>query len=169
MAVATKAPEKDKPVSPQPEPTQEPATTVAMRPKWADFEAEIRRRETEISTLLPTHISREKFVNTAVIAAKNNPDLLICDRRSLHAAITKAAEDGLQPDGREGVINVYNEKRKINGKDVWIKVACWIPMTWGIRKRARELCGMIIDAQIVHENDKFTWQQGDNPSIDPSH
>lgn len=133
---------------------------------WSQFEGEIRSRDAEIATLLPSHISKEKFVNTAIIAAKNNPDLILCDRRSLHAAITKAAEDGLQPDGREGVINVYKEKRVVGGKDVWLKVACWIPMTFGIRKRARELCGMIIDAQIVHANDDFDWHQGDNPHID---
>lgn len=140
-----------------------PSTEVAS---WSQFESEVRSRDAEIATLLPSHISKEKFVNTAIIAAKNNPDLILCDRRSLHAAITKAAEDGLQPDGREGVINVYKEKRVIGGKDVWLKVACWIPMTFGIRKRARELCGMIIDAQIVHENDDFDWHQGDNPHID---
>ena len=141
----------------------QPATEISP---WSAFENEVRSRSTEIDSLLPGHISRDKFINTAIIAAKNNPDLVRCDRRSLHAAITKAAEDGLQPDGREGVFNVYNEKRKIGGKDEWIKVACWIPMAWGIRKRAREICGMIIDAQVVYENDTFVWHQGDDPRIE---
>ena len=126
---------------------------VAMAPRWQEFESELRTREAEIATLLPTHISRERFISMAIIAAKNNQDLVKCDRRSLHAAITKAAEDGLQPDGREGVINVY------------AGAACWIPMAYGIRKRAREICGMIIDAQVVHENDFFERQQGDDPKI----
>ena len=143
----------------------EQTKAVAERPKWQELEGELRNREAEIATLLPTHISRERFINMAIIAAKNNQDLVKCDRRSLHAAITKAAEDGLQPDGREGVVNVYNEKREIDGKETWVKVACWIPMAHGIRKRAREICGMIIDAQVVHENDFFERQQGDDPKI----
>ena len=126
---------------------------VAQIPRWQEFEGELRVREAELATLLPSHISRERFINMAIIAAKNNQDLVRCDRRSLHAAVTKAAEDGLQPDGREGVINVYKGQ------------ACWIPMTHGIRKRAREICGMIIDAQVVHEHDFFEHQQGDDPKI----
>lgn len=151
---------------PKPAPSTEVVKATEQRPTWAQFEAEIREREAEIASLLPTHISRERFLNTCIIAAKNNPDLMLCDRRSLHAALTKAAEDGLQPDGREGVINTYNEKRKVGNKETWVKVACWIPMTYGIRKRARELCGMIVDAQIVCENDKFARRQGDRPAIE---
>lgn len=136
---------------------------------WTEFENELRTREQELASLLPSHISRERFINTAIIAAKNNPDLVLCDRRSLHAAVTKAAEDGLQPDGREGVINVYNEQRERKKGNVvekyWVKVACWIPMAFGIRKRAREICGMIIDAQIVCKNDTVVWEQGDTPKF----
>lgn len=134
------------------------------------FRAEIAEREEEIAKILPPNVSREKFTATALIAVKNNPELLQCERRSLHAAVTRAAEDGLQPDGREGVINVYNEKRKVRKGNAWVeswvKVAAWIPMVYGIRKRARELCGMIVDAQVVHENDEFEWHQGDDPRID---
>lgn len=122
------------------------------------FRGEILSREDELGSILPPHISREKFVNTAIIAVKNNPDLLSCDRRSLHAAVTKAAEDGLQPDGREGVITYF----KVDGT----KQAQWNPMLFGIRKRARELCDMIVDAQVVYENDTFIWHQGDDPRIE---
>ncbi|KWT70724.1 Recombinational DNA repair protein RecT (prophage associated) [Hyphomicrobium sulfonivorans] len=134
------------------------ATAVAVRNPLDEFRNEIALREDELASILPPHISREKFVNTAIIAVKNNPDLLTCDRRSLHAAVTKAAEDGLQPDGREGVITYF----KVDGK----KQAQWNPMLFGIRKRARELCDMIIDAQVVHANDVFHWHQGDDPRIE---
>lgn len=123
------------------------------------FRGEIMSREEEIASILPPHISREKFVNTAIIAVKNNPELLRCDRRSLHAAVTKAAEDGLQPDGREGVITWFKDK------DKGCLVAQWNPMLYGIRKRARELCDMIIDAQVVYANDEFVRDQGDDPRI----
>ena len=122
------------------------------------FRGEIMSREDELGSILPAHINRDKFLNTAVIAVKNNPDLLKCERRSLHAAVTKAAEDGLQPDGREGVITHYKTDGKL--------VAQWNPMLFGIRKRARELCDMIIDAQVVYQGDTFVWHQGDEPRIE---
>lgn len=127
------------------------STAVA---KFSSLQDELRNREKEIGLLLPSHVDRERFLNAAIVAAKNNPKLTECNRRSLHAALTKAAEDGLLPDGREGVINCY-------GND-----ATWIPMTYGIRKRAREICGIIIDAQVVHANDHFVWHQGDDPKIE---
>lgn len=127
------------------------STAVA---KFGSFQDELHGRAHEIGLLLPSHVDRERFLNAAIVAAKNNPKLMDCNRRSLHAALSKAAEDGLLPDGREGVINCY-------GTD-----ATWIPMTYGIRKRAREICGIVIDAQVVHANDMFVWSQGDEPKIE---
>lgn len=126
---------------------------------WQDFEGELRNREREIASMLPTHISRERFLNSAIAAVKQNPDLLRATPRSLFAAVTKSAQDGILPDGREGVITIYNVKDEG-------MVAQWNPMTYGLRKRARELDEIIIDAQVVCEGDKFLWHQGDEPKIE---
>lgn len=118
------------------------------------FSHEIAAREEELSNVLAPHIPPERFKQVALIAVKNNPDLLKVNRKSLHQAITEAAEDGLMPDGREGVITPYKGE------------ASWNPMVYGIRKRAKELCNMIIDSQVVHQNDRFVWHQGDEPRIE---
>jgi recombination protein RecT len=131
-----------------------------------EFHGELVARQDELSRILPPHINRDRFLQTAIIAFQDNPDLALADRQSVHKALTKAAEDGLHPDGREGTITIFSAKVKRNGKEVWIKQAQWSPMTWGIRKRARELCSMVIDAQVVYAADKFIWRQGDHPSID---
>lgn len=135
---------------------------------WEGFEAEIRSREQAIVSMLPNHVSRERFINSAIAAVKQTPELLNATPRSLFGAVTKSAQDGLLPDGREGVITIYNEKQKdkATGKDVWVKAAQWNPMAYGLRKRARELDNIIIDAQVVYENDEFTWHQGDAPHIE---
>ena len=39
-------------------------------------------------------------------------------------------------------------------------------MAYGIRKRAKEMDGIIVDTQIVHENDRFLWSQGDDARIE---
>ena len=130
------------------------------------FKNELVARQDEIAALLPSTITREAFVNTAIVAVKNNPALLECDRRSLHKAVTAAAHDGMKPDGREGVIIPQNEKIEVNGKDVWTKTARWQPMAHGIRKRARELDGIIVDTAVVHENDHFRHIHGDDARIE---
>jgi RecT family len=134
------------------------------------FRNELIARDEEIGSLLPTTISREAFRNTAIIAVKKNPQLLECERRSLHNAVSAAAFDGLRPDGKEGVILPRREKFKVKddkGKETekWHLVASWQPMTYGIRKRARELDSMVIDAAVVHKNDTFDWDVGDTPYI----
>ena len=133
---------------------------------YIDFQSELHTREHEIASLLPRHVSRERFMSSAVAAVKQNPELLSCTPRSLFQAVTQSAQDGLLPDGREGVITVYNQKVKQAGKDVWEKTAKWNPMVWGLRKRARETDEIIIDARVVHANDQFIWRQGDDPKIE---
>jgi recombination protein RecT len=130
---------------------------------WETFESELKSREQSIVAMLPGHISRERFINSAIAAVKQTPDLLACMPRSLFSAITKSAQDGLLPDGREGVITIYNEKQKDN---TWAKIAQWNPMAWGLRKRARELDDIIVSTSVVHKNDAFTYQEGDDPRIE---
>lgn len=143
------------------------AASVKLTP-LETFEVELAGRDAELTSILPEHIDIGRFIAAAKIWVRDNPDLAIrVDRASLHRAITQAAEDGLMPDGREGVINVYWTKVKdANGKEIWIDAAKWIPMVHGIRKRAMELQQIVIDAQVIHQRDKVVWRQGDNPTFD---
>lgn len=141
------------------------APSAETEKKGETFTAALATRIDEIAPLLPNYISKERFAAAAHAAIKHNPDLLLCTQRSLFNALTKAAQDGLLPDGNEGFINSYKTKFVVNGKDEWWPVASWSPMLYGIRKRARELDGIIIDAQVVCKNDKFSREQGDDPKI----
>jgi recombination protein RecT len=134
------------------------AEQVTALVPFEGFKSELVARQEEIATLLPPTITREAFVATAIVAVKNNPALLECDRRSLHNAVTKAAHDGLRADGREGVIIPQREDGKLTAR--------WQPMVYGIRKRARELDDIMIDAQVVYENDRFLRLQGDDAKIE---
>ena len=138
-------------------------------PATSPLHGEILSRQGEIIPLLPRHVPLEKFLACASAAIQNNPDLALVEKRILWREVAKAAVDGLMPDGREGVINVYNEKYKevVNGRDEWKwrKSCCWIPMTYGLRKRAMELAGVVIDAQVVNERDEFEWEKGSRPFI----
>jgi recombination protein RecT len=142
-----------------------PATTKGGRglAAWQDFEKELSSREKSIAALLPRHVGKARFLSSAIAAVKQTPDLLKCTPRSLFAAIGKSAQDGLIPDGREGVITIYKERQKDGS---YQNVAQWNPMTYGLRKRARELDAILINAQVVHENDHFVREEGDNPHIE---
>lgn len=153
-------------------------TAVSARPPtntWEGFTRELNERGKEIAPLLPSNVTWERFKNTAIAAAKQDPSILRATPRSLFGALTKAAQDGLLPDGREGFINVYSlkVKRKREGSNATFEdyedTATWSPMAYGLRKRARELDDMIVDAQAVYANDLFKQVQGDTPSIMHEH
>lgn len=154
-ATTTKPKAQTAPLTEAP-PAQLPAT-IKAKDAWENFQHDIEARATEIASQLPSNLPRERFINASIAAVKANTGILLATPRSLMAAITKAAQDGLLPDGREGIITVYNGKGGA--------IAQWNPMLFGIRKRARELDGLIIDAQVVVDGDEYDFELGDEPRI----
>ena len=145
--------------------TEVAAPKVNPREAWGTFETDIQARANEIASQLPSNVTRERFVNATIAAVKATPELLLATPRSLMSAVVKAAQDGLLPDGREGIITTYLQKVPNSNPERKELVAQWNPMFAGIRKRAREIDGIIIDAQVVVEGDDFEFELGDNPFI----
>lgn len=131
--------------------TKQPGKSLTV---WESFEEELKSRELAICSMLPSHVNKERFKNSVIAAVKQTPGLLKATPKSLFSAVTKSAQDGLLPDGREGVITVYKDE------------AQWNPMAFGLRKRAREIDDIMVDAQVVYKNDAFVWDQGDHPRIE---
>ena len=129
------------------------AKTETPKERYTNVVQQFTEREGEILSMLPSNVSQTKFKNAALAAIKRDPMILNASPRSLMVAFTQAAQDGLLPDGKEGVINVYKGEAK------------WNPMIAGIRRRARELDNLLIDAQVVYKADKFVCRQGDDPAI----
>jgi recombinational DNA repair protein RecT len=106
---------------------------------------------------LPPHINRERFVSAALACLRQTSDIGKATTNSVKAALIRAAQDGLLPDGREGVITVFKDQ------------AAWNPMIYGLRKRGKELENLIVDAQAFYENDTdglgILVEQGDEPRI----
>lgn len=142
------------------------AVTVIPPSENSSFKKQLSDREGEYRSLLPSSIPVERFMAVAQTAVKKSPRLLECTPRSLFLAFSQAAQDGLLPDGKQGIILDHNTKVSERGKqDRWELQATWIPMAFGIRKRARETDKIIIDAQVVYANDFFDRDQGDDPKI----
>lgn len=114
------------------------------------------RMEGQFKAALPAHISPEKFIRVAATAVQTNPELQGADRNSLYAACTKAAQDGLLPDGRESALVMFG------------KQATYMPMIAGILKKLRnsgELSS--ITSQVIHRNDPFKyWIDSDGEHLE---
>ena len=139
--------------------------------QYEGFAAALDERAPTIKAVLPSHVSMERFKAVALSAASQRPEILKCTPNTLFGAITKAAQDGLLPDGREGVILSHRTKhryRDSDGKwrDRWTDDAAWIPMIHGQRKRAKELENIIVASEVVYENDHFMLVFGDEPRLE---
>jgi recombination protein RecT len=135
-------------------------TAPAIAPLTA-LRAEMARMAPELANALPPHIAPERFQRVVLTAIQSNPDLLEADRRSLWAACVKAAQDGLLPDGREGALVTFFDRRR--GR----LLAQWMPMVAGILKKVRnsgELSS--VTANVVYEGEHFRVVLGDEERIE---
>lgn len=120
----------------------------------------------EIAKALPKDIDPDRFIRTVITAVQMNPDLLSADRRSLFASCMRAAQDGLMVDGREAVLNIYNTKVKVGGREEWVPMVQYLPMVRGVLKTLRNSGEVAhVDAAAVYERDEFLFERGDNPQL----
>lgn len=127
-----------------------------------------------VQDLKGSGIEPGKFLATAKMGIQKSQQrdkLLTADRNSLYMAIKDAAQQGLMPDGKEGVLVVYNTTVKdAQGRESKVGIVSFQPMILGIVKLMRQ-SGEILDcnAYVVHEKDAFRFTLGVDkmPTHDP--
>ena len=148
--------------------TRDADANVTRRPDPATPQGlayELEKGAEQLRKALPSHISPEKFQRTIITAVQANPDLLRADRQSLLLSVMKAAQDGLLPDGREAALVIFNNRVNQNGNWVSVKVAQYMPMVFGLRKKILQ-SGEIRDitAKVVYraeyERGTFLSEEG---------
>lgn len=113
----------------------------------------------QLQAALPEHVTVDKFCRVVMTAVQSNYLLLQADQMSLLKSCMEAAADGLLPDGREGAIVPYRDRK--NNR----VTAQWQPMVWGLVKLVRQ-SGELRDigVEIVRDSDKFErWIDEDGP------
>ena len=120
----------------------------------------------EIGALVGGEAQAKTFVRVVLTAVQQTPALLDADRRSLLLACMKAGRDRLMPDGKEAVLNIYNTKTKVDGRDVWVPSVQYLPMVAGLIKKMYDSGHVtFVDAAAVYEADEFSWERGDSPRL----
>lgn len=121
----------------------------------------------QIAAQLPQGINVDRFIRTAMTVVSMNPELLTCSMPSLLGSIMLAAKDGLLPDGKEAVVQVYNCNIAKKGQPaVWEKQAQYMPMVKGLLQilyRSGEVA--MVDGVAVYQKDDFEYERGDQPRI----
>lgn len=130
---------------------QELRTTSPQNAAMNSVKQLLEASRTAIASRIPKHLTPDRIIKVGLTACSKNPNLLACTRESLLQSIMQAAELGLEPGGAlgEGYLVPYG------------KVCQFIPGYRGFISLARR-SGQIIslEAHVVHEKDKFTFELG---------
>ncbi|AFN39075.1 RecT-like ssDNA annealing protein [Burkholderia phage BcepMigl] len=141
---------------------------------YIEFREKLNRGiRAEIEKALPPDIDVDRFIRTVLTSVQMKPDLLYANRQSLMNACMRAAQDGLFPDGREAVLNIYPTKMKVWDErakrevEEWVPMVQYLPMVRGILKVMRNSGEVAnIDAAAVYVKDHFRFVRGDDPRIE---
>ena len=121
----------------------------------------LETQQKSLMNMVPPGIDKQRLIAAAWNAFNFSPNLKGVEYNSFLLAITQSAKAGILPDKKEGVIVAFK-----NNKKGGIKEAVFIPMVYGLRRRARETDRIIIQASVVRFGDHFRWVQGDAPLIE---
>lgn len=110
--------------------------------------------QARIRSALPKNVSIDRFTTTTQIAINHNPGLLKADQQSLFNAIVKCATDGLMPDGKDAVLNVYNTNIGTKERPQYVEKVQYQRMVGGVLKQFAE-AGINAYAVSVYSKDRF--------------
>lgn len=142
-----------------------PAGQAKPMNKYDVFKGKLEGARHDLRAYLGSDKAVARFISTCVSAVVERPELLEADQRSLLSSCKKAATDGLLPDGREAVLNIYSTKEKQGGRDAWVKKVQYLPMVAGIIKLIRAAGATYVDAAAVYEKDQFRFVRGDEARL----
>lgn len=115
----------------------------------------------KFKSVLPPHVSLDRFTRVTLTAIQQNPAVLEGDRQSLYNSCVNAAQRGLMPDGKDGALVTFNTKQG----GAWIKKVQFMPMVEGIIKEMAK-AGIKAYAVSVYANDKVDiWNDDDGQHV----
>ena len=122
----------------------------------------IRQMSGEIRRALPAMITPERFTRIVLSAISTNPKLAETTPQSFLAAVMTAAQLGVEPNtplGQAYLIPYFNSKSGCYECQFQLGYKGMIDLAY----RGGEVC--VIQAQIVYENDSFTYSFGLEPEL----
>ncbi len=135
-------------------------TKVTTKSK-TDIKSLIEQSRNKFSEVAPTWLSIDRLIRLALAARSRDPKLAQCTIDSFLLFCMQCAETGLEPIGAGGAWPVPFYNTSIQGFE------CQFIPDWRglihLAKKSEQIKSA--KARIVHENDEFEYEEGDNPHI----
>ena len=143
---------------------QATANTAVSKPTdgKATMQQYIKQMEGEIKKALPSVITPERFTRIVLSALSTNPKLAATTPQSFLAAMMTAAQLGVEPNtplGQAYLIPYFNSKTRCSECQFQLGYKGLIDLAY----RSGEVS--VIQAQVVYENDEFTYSFGLDPQL----
>jgi len=135
------------------------ATTPASR--MTSLKTLLEGQRASIQAVLPRHLSAERILKVALVAASRNPLLLECDAMSILRSVMSSSQLGLEPDGPLGSAYLVPFKNK-NGRMEAQLIVGYRGMI-DLARRSGQIVS--IEAHVVREKDKFECSFGLEPRL----
>ncbi len=141
-------------------------TTTAVVPtpteRMATLKDALDKARPSLAMVLPKHLTPERLIKIALVAASRNPVLLQCSQTSILQAVMQAAELGLEPSGVLGSAYLVPFRNRKTGQ----YEATLIPGYRGLIELAlRSESVLRIEARVVRDGDTFELCYGTEPSL----
>jgi phage RecT family recombinase len=108
--------------------------------------------KSKLAQALPPGVSVDRFTRVTLTAIQQNPAVVNGDRASLYNAVTRCAQDGLLPDGKQAALVMFGNAVQ------------YMPMIGGLRNIAAKH-GIAMATGVVHKNDSFEYELGIEPRM----
>lgn len=116
-----------------------------------------------VGATLPQHITPDRFVRIAILALSKTPKLAECTKESVLRCMMDCSQLGIEPDGRRAHLIPFNNKVKdAAGREKW-QMECSLIIDYKGLVELAYRSGTVsnIHAEIVCENDVFTYDRGE--------
>lgn len=120
-----------------------------------------------IAAVLPHYLTPDKMLKVTMLAAMQNPDLLLCTGDSLLRSLMIASQMGIEVGPQSGHLVPFNKNIAKRGQpEQWIKEAQFIPDYRGLIGQAKR-CGAITkaEAHLVYVDDVFEVDWGSDKPL----
>ena len=116
-----------------------------------------------IASVLPKHLTPDRFVRIAILATTRTPKLLECDQASLFNALMTLSQYGLEPDGRRAHLIPFKKNYKDSRGQWKERMECQLIIDYKGLAELIMRSGIVsyIHADVVREGDIFEFNMGE--------
>lgn len=140
-------------------------TVTAAQSRMTSLKALLENQKSAIQAILPRHLSADRILKVALVAASRNPLLLECDAMSILRSVMSSSQLGLEPDGPLGSAHLVPFKNtKANPPRMEAQLIVGYRGMIDLARRSGQIVS--IEAHIVREKDRFKCHFGLEPVLE---